>query len=678
MELNKYFFEALKIRLENILRSLSDNRKAYVVWGSTTATDAANKVVLTPQNTIVSGVPATLAELLIYYKACVSHEGAHLKYTSKRYWEEACSRGPAFQHLTNIIEDGRVEAAISRDLPGAGRWLRFTNDYVIRHREQWPEGIPGFLAGLCAYSVTCRIPAGLPGKTKRLIRLAAPWVDIGKASRDTKGVLTCVEEILKIPDIDKLFSQETPPPPKNERTTARPQKSQPDKKTEDRAKKARERIKTLGEASSEKTPDKEASSGGSSEKTPDKEASSGGSSEKTPDKEASSGDSYENNPDKEASSGGSSEKTPDKKTSSGGSPEPAPGGGSSDPGSQAGPPDKKDAPGSVPPEEDSYFDPPPEEDFEGLLESSKTEILSIAKDAESLESADSEFDPTKGVSGDCGIHDYVTFQTANLARQPSEYDKMKEKNRVAIKQLVDEIRTALESRKAYDLRGLNRGRLHPGSLWKLAVADPKVFSRRHIPGDIPELAAYILLDLSGSMGQLVRGGGTRIDHAKNAACVISETCRELKIPHALTGFKENPRAVVKHFPAVSFEDADSSRIPSLKAGGDNRDGYSIRVAANKLAVRPEPRKILFVLSDGTPNALGYGGFRAIQDVRNAVLEARKKGIRVISLQFGSLRNESDFKFMYDTPVFVHDTALLPSVLGSVFKRVLLEQRGPGN
>lgn len=708
MELSKYFFEALKTRLENILRSVSGNRKSYIVWGSTTATDVANKVVLTPGAEIVPGVPASLAELLVFYKACTAHEGAHIKYTSKKDWEKACARGPAFQHLTNIIEDGRIEAAISRDLPGAGRWLRFTNSYIYRNRATWGEGVAAFLMGLTAYAVGGRIPDVDP-EIKRRIKLAAPWVDIGKASPDTEGVLTCVEEILKIPDIKELFHMETPPPPKDERASDQPQKSEPDQKTKDRAEKAREVLKKRAGSETDKSSEESTSADG----TPDESVSAGDNSdESTSENPLEAGDAGENPPEDEpadetgAQSKGSPESSPaeddsgnnenaeeelsnpstsgresddDRKSGDdqelGDNADSATGGALEDfissedgAGTPGGSPESPD--GSL---EDDYFDPPDEEDeddFKSLLESSEDEVLSITKDAESLENDDRHFDPTEGVA--TGIHSEIKLRFIEVRKDRLGYKEMKDRNHPVIKGLVNEIRVALDSRKAYDLRGLNKGRLHSGSLWKLAVPDPGVFSKRHIPGDIPELAAYILIDLSGSMTSIT-DYRMRVDHAKDAACVISEACRELKIPHAITGFNEPfHRTTVVHYPAVTFEDVDSAKIPSLRADGNNRDGYSIRVAANELALRHEPRKILFVLSDGLPSASGYGGKAAYQDVRDAVLEARKKGIRTISLRFGETSNEPEFRFMYDTPVFVHDISTLPRTLGSVFKKVLLE------
>ena len=328
-------------------------------------------------------------------------------------------------------------------------------------------------------------------------------------------------------------------------------------------------------------------------------------------------------------------------------------------------------PGDPSDDEEEFFINPPEEDFGELLEDTNEEALTLTKEAENIEEENTPEDILEGIPAN--IHGGVELVPQNLTRNPASYQVLKKQNEVLIKNLINEIQVALETRKAYDLRSLNRGRLHSGSLWKLAVPDPTVFSRRVIPGDIPELAVYILVDLSGSMSeQNTYPGPTRIQSVKNATCVLSEAMRELKIVHAVTGFNSFHPATY-HYPAVTWDDMDSIKIASFRSNHSNRDGFSIRVAANELSYRQEPKKILFILSDGQP--ADYGGYTnntAWNDVKQAVYETKNKGIKVISLFFGDECLVPTFKFMYDTPVFVHDLTILPRVLGEVFKKVYLE------
>src|SRR5699024_11706010 len=69
-------------------------------------------------------------------------------------------------------------------------------------------------------------------------------------------------------------------------------------------------------------------------------------------------------------------------------------------------------------------------------------------------------------------------------------------------------------------------------------------------------------------------------------------------------------------------------IMQLEAEEDNRDGFSIRLAAEKLLKRREKNKFLLVFSDGEPAAMNYNQ-NGIVDTNVAVAEARKKGLEVV-------------------------------------------------
>ena len=810
MQLNKYFFEALRKRLENILRALSNNRKAHIVYSSSIATDVKNTVYLQARDYIEPDVQPALAELLLFYKACVSHEGAHIRFTSLNDWKEACNRGPVFQNITNIIEDGRIETAISQVLPGTGRWIKFTNQYVYNNRkpETYGTGLQAFLMGLNIYSILQIVPPFLSPDTQKLIKLAAPYVDIGRAATTTKEVLGCVEEILTIPEIKSLVDASSPPPMiEGDKGTTSPENTKPSKETSERAEKAQQIIKRRKSRKTSETPsekeevtankktsknnkneDTEGTSESSSEAT-EKNVSEGTHSENqgsgkensdddldkegekdnklnsnddiedTPeeldsnnssddnsdddsgnlsdddseDNDLSSDDSEENLKDdsdgnfdsedndlssddseenlKDDSDGNfdsedndlssddsedndlSSDDSEDNDLSSNDSEDDDLSSDDSEDDDLSNDDSEDETDGSDSSshknlenngsdtnhgnpsynedEEEFFNNPPLEEDFEELLENTDEEVLSLTKEAEGFEEEDAPQDILEGIPAD--IHGGVELCEHNLKAKPGLYQKLKEQNEVLIKNLVNEIQVSLETRKAYDLRNLNRGRLHSGSLWKIAVPNPTVFSQRTIPGDIPELAVYILVDLSGSMGERnTNNGPTRIQSVKNATCVLSEAMRELKITHAVTGFKAAyPQAF--HYPAVTWDDIKSTKIASFRNSCSNRDGYSIRVAANELSYRQEPKKILFVLSDGQP--ADYGGYvndLAWNDVKQTVFEARQKGIKIISLFFGDEYLIPTFRHMYDTPVFVPDLTVLPRTLGEVFKRVYLE------
>lgn len=727
MKLTQHFFEALRTRMENILRSLSGNRKAYIIYGNTIATDVKNQVVLEPRDRILPGINCSLVELYLFYKACTAHEGGHIRFTSKKAWDEAARRGPAFQHLTNIIEDGRIEAAVGQELPGAGRWIKFINQYIFNHRKDYGEGIQEFLGGLCAYSVCGKLPLLSP-ETLRLVKLAAPYVDIGKAAPTTEKVLEVVEEILNIPDVKNLFDSIPPPPMDEQKGTNSPQKTTPSQETKERANQAQKVVlarrkakegeqsgtsKKSGETEeSSEDPEatsKEENSGKSEESS--KEENSGeseefseensgeseetseenpGESEETSEEESGetskapeeTGSASEENSEEEASeeseetpeensgeeSSGESEESSEEKseeTSEESEENPEEAEGKSQPPEEENPEENPEDP-----EEDFFSNEYLEEDFTELIISSEVEIQGVSQEAREMEEAG------KTVTVNTGeIHRCVSLEIITPA-PGHRYDALKKKNEKITKQLIEEIRVALETKKSYDIRGLNRGRLSASSLYKLAIPDPNVFAKKKAPGDIPELALCLMMDLSGSMDnvQPIKGGAIRrIEAAQNAACVISETCHDLKIAHKVIGFNARNRTdIVYHYNIVDWEEADSSRISSVYPDYFNRDGYSIRMGAQELLNRREERKLLLVLSDGVPQVGGtYPNSVGIVDTREAAIEIKKQGIEVISLFFGEPDQIKTFRYMYSNPVFVDDINFLPIRLGEVFKRVLL-------
>lgn len=765
MKLNRYFFEALRTRMENILRALSGNRKAHIIFGTSTCTDVENQVVLEPRDRIVPNVPCSLVELYLFYKACTAHEGGHVRYTSKKAWEEAIRRGPVFQHIVNIIEDGRIEAAVGQELPGAGRWLKFMNQYIFKHRTDYGSGPMEFLGGLCAYSVCGRIPPSLSPEAVHLVKLVAPYVDIGKAAPTTEKVLEVAEEILEIPEIQQLFDAFAPPPlQENKKGTNSPQQVNPSQAVKERAEKARTLIMQRQSVSQQgKNEDQSDSTGASSKaanpenagkspkgrqqsskssepsnqlskKTSEPDTSASGSN-KNPDSPAErKSDPTESHPEEnwehseeENPSGNSSEGNQDD-----GSEETT---GSTDSNSEddwldneedanesfdsgdsdqfsgddelednpeddqeiGGDPDQTSSPKEAGEEsEDEYSDPedsaqngengaednlekdpekdffedvPFEEDFTELITSSEEEIQGISQEAREMEEAN------QTVTVNTGYHNRrVNLTYPKVTSSPRKYQTLKKTNERLIKQLIEEIRVAMETKKTYFVRNLNRGRLSSNSLYRLAIPDAHIFEKKKAPGDIPELAICIMMDLSGSMDNDIFINGkyvARIDKAKDAACVISETCRELKIPHKIIGFNAH-QDMVFHYNIVDWDDTDSTKIASVTPDHFNRDGYSIRKGAEELLNRPEERKILLVLSDGLPQVfLTYPNEIGVKDTHEAVQKIRKMGIEVISLFLGDASEINDFKYMYSNPVFINSINLLPIRLGEVFKKVLL-------
>ena len=73
----------------------------------------------------------------------------------------------------------------------------------------------------------------------------------------------------------------------------------------------------------------------------------------------------------------------------------------------------------------------------------------------------------------------------------------------------------------------------------------------------------------------------------------------------------------------------------IRAKENNRDGYALRYCAEMLSKRQEDIKLLFCVSDGVPEASGYGFANGKSDIQNVLREYAKKHILFITAGIGS-------------------------------------------
>src|SRR5699024_8690190 len=109
--------------------------------------------------------------------------------------------------------------------------------------------------------------------------------------------------------------------------------------------------------------------------------------------------------------------------------------------------------------------------------------------------------------------------------------------------------------------------------------------------------------------------------------------------HEVHRFQDNPHSNT------------GATIMQVEAEEDNRDGFSIRLAAEKLLKRPEKHKFLLAFSDGEPAAMNYNQ-NGIVDTSVAVAEARKKGLEVVGM------------FLADGEIGEQDEALMQNIYGN--------------
>jgi nitric oxide reductase NorD protein len=151
-----------------------------------------------------------------------------------------------------------------------------------------------------------------------------------------------------------------------------------------------------------------------------------------------------------------------------------------------------------------------------------------------------------------------------------------------------------------------------------------------------DVAVTLLLDASGSTESWLAGRQRVIDVVKEAALVFAEALSVLGDRFALYAFSGQGAADVRMPVLKRFEEpagpAVRHRIGALESDAFTRLGGAVRHATAGLARQRARARLLLVLSDGRPqDEDGYEGRYGIEDVRQAVAEARLQGVHVFAI-----------------------------------------------
>ena len=171
--------------------------------------------------------------------------------------------------------------------------------------------------------------------------------------------------------------------------------------------------------------------------------------------------------------------------------------------------------------------------------------------------------------------------------------------------LSGQVRRLLMAKRATRYQhGLKRGRISPKSIFRGAMRDSgeyqrKVFKKK-IENDMLNTAITVMMDCSGSME------GAKFTHAGKATILLNEAIGKLNVPLEIVGFTDDWHTVIhalwKTFDkSVSSEDLlDRIADSHSRTMSSNSDGESIMWGYNRLLPRKEKRKMMIVLSDGSP------------------------------------------------------------------------------
>ncbi len=147
-----------------------------------------------------------------------------------------------------------------------------------------------------------------------------------------------------------------------------------------------------------------------------------------------------------------------------------------------------------------------------------------------------------------------------------------------------------------------------------------------------DLAVVILLDLSESTNETVRGGErTVLELTRDASSLVASAINGIGDPFAIHGFASDGRHDVHYYRFKDFEqrldDDVKSRMAGMKGGLSTRMGTAMRHAGHHLMQRSEKHKLLLIVTDGEPADIDERDPQYLRmDAKKATQELAQTGI----------------------------------------------------
>lgn len=148
-----------------------------------------------------------------------------------------------------------------------------------------------------------------------------------------------------------------------------------------------------------------------------------------------------------------------------------------------------------------------------------------------------------------------------------------------------------------------------------------------------DISVLVLLDLSKSTNQKVRGQDHTVLELTRQACVLlADAIEKVGDPFAIHGFCSDSRHHVEYYRFKDFgqpyDDASKARLAGMTGQLSTRMGAAIRHSAYYLGMQKSSKKLLMVITDGEPSDVDVReNHKYLQyDAKRAVEEAGRSGI----------------------------------------------------
>ena len=165
--------------------------------------------------------------------------------------------------------------------------------------------------------------------------------------------------------------------------------------------------------------------------------------------------------------------------------------------------------------------------------------------------------------------------------------------------------------------------------------DPRIMLRN--VRKVRDLSVLLLIDLSASTNDVVRGSDTTVlQLAREATVLLADALDKIGDPFALHGFDSNGRHDVEYYHFKDFDapydDKAKARLAGMRGELSTRMGAAMRHAGSILKRQPSHKKLLLVVTDGEPADNDVRDPQYLRlDARKSVEELARNGINTYCL-----------------------------------------------
>lgn len=190
-----------------------------------------------------------------------------------------------------------------------------------------------------------------------------------------------------------------------------------------------------------------------------------------------------------------------------------------------------------------------------------------------------------------------------------------------------------------------------------------------------DLSCMLLADLSLSTDAHVNNTSRVIDVIRDSLHLFSEALGVTGDRFALHGFSSRNRNHVRFYNIKGFDESynDEVRghINAIRPGYYTRMGTAIRYASQLLEKEASSQKLLLILTDGKPNDIDkYEGRYGIEDTRQAILEAEKKGLQPFCVTIDEQAEDYlPYLFGKNAYMLIRNATELPAKLPQLYLRL---------